>query len=231
MGFRSRPNPGEFNIEVSGHGSTTQNPLCQETVIETSETIEDAELNQNQQTLSPLSRHNSNQLSELNLAAIHNNNVDNAHDRFDEEEATIDRHKRRRRRRAIPKMKDLARAQAKRMKKKKKKKRQQSKSISEEKGGDDISVSLNQVNVSINSSFSGEISEWRKWVCLQENPDVVANNVWQFGKKEGVNFSEDEGIVVKELEGIEIRDRGKISPANANRNQTKEGGETNLGGR
>ncbi|GAU41124.1 hypothetical protein TSUD_288140 [Trifolium subterraneum] len=111
-----------------------------------------------------------------------------------------------RRRRIIPKMKDLARAKAKKMNKKKTK---QVKLSSVSKEGSESSKSLNQVNMSFGSSCSGEISEWRKWVLLHEDSSVVASKVWEFGRKEGVTHSGDEDGVVKELEGIENRDRVK----------------------
>jgi hypothetical protein len=71
-------------------------------------------------------------------------------------------------------MKDLARANAIKMKKKKGK---QIKNLTTSSGKEEISESLNQVNISLDSSCSREISEWRKWVLLHEDPSEVASKV------------------------------------------------------
>jgi hypothetical protein len=137
----------------------------------------------------------------------------------------MDELKRRRRRRPIPKLKDLARAKAKKMRKKK---RKQERKTAASNGSEEISDSSNQVNTSSNSSCSKEISEWRKWVLLHEEPGELASNVWEFGRKEGITFSGDEGGVVKELEGIEIRDREKMVANNSKCNQGAESNKCGL---
>ncbi|KAK2376927.1 zinc finger CCCH domain-containing protein [Trifolium repens] len=142
----------------------------------------------------------------------------------EEQNQKMDELKKRRRRRIVPKMKDLARANSMKMKKKK---RKQTKQRSTSNGNTVVSDSLNQVNISIDSSCSREISEWRKWVLLHEDPNEVASKVWEFGRNEGVIYSDDEGGVVKELEGIEIRDREKIVGKTSKENQ---GGESIMSG-
>jgi hypothetical protein len=132
--------------------------------------------------------------------------------------------KKKRRRRTIPKMKDLARAMALMSKKKKKK---QVKTSTTSNGNTVASDSSNQVNILLDSSCSREISEWRKWVLLHEEPSEVASKVWEFGRKEGVSFSDDEGGVVKELEAIERRDREKMG---VNISKGNQSGESNRNG-
>jgi hypothetical protein len=132
--------------------------------------------------------------------------------------------KKKRRRRTIPKMKDLARAMALMPKKKKKK---QVRTNSTSNGNTVASDSSNQVNILLDSSCSREISEWRKWVLLHEEPSEVASKVWEFGRKEGVSFSDDEGGVVKELEAIERRDREKMG---VNISKGNQSGESNRNG-
>ncbi|MCH84634.1 DUF4283 domain protein, partial [Trifolium medium] len=87
----------------------------------------------------------------------------------------------RRRRRLFPKLKDLARIKSKQMKKKRK---QKSKDVHAMEEVVHISSSSNQVNVSLGSSISGEVSEWRKWVILHDQPERVAEKVWEFGLRQ-----------------------------------------------
>ncbi|WJX17882.1 hypothetical protein P8452_07743 [Trifolium repens] len=140
------------------------------------------------------------------------------------EEQNMDNLKKRRRRRITPKMKDLARAKAIR---RKKRKINQAKNSTESNENPLASESMNQVNISTDSTCSKEISEWRKWVLLHDAPNEVASKVWEYGRKEGVSYSDDEGGVVKELEGIEIRDREKIEENNM---KSTHGGESIFNG-
>jgi hypothetical protein len=141
-----------------------------------------------------------------------------------EQNHELDNSMERRRRRVVPKMKDLARTKAIQ---KKKRKRKEAKNYSANNGISVGSEFTNQVNISIDSSCSKEISEWRKWVLLHEEPKKVASKVWEFGRKEGVSYSDDERDVVKELEGIEIRDREKNE---VNILKDNQGDESNLSG-
>ncbi|MCH89326.1 hypothetical protein A2U01_0010221 [Trifolium medium] len=104
----------------------------------------------------------------------------------------------------------------------KKKKRKQEKSVSTSNGGAVLSEASNQVNISLNSSLAGEISEWRNWVILHEESEIVASSVWNFGRKEKIIFRGDEGEVIKELEEIETRDREKSNSGKMNSKQVGE---------
>ncbi|MCI09349.1 hypothetical protein A2U01_0030435 [Trifolium medium] len=123
-----------------------------------------------------------------------------------------------RRRRVIPKLKDLARAKALKMKRKSKQKRKGDKILTE---GAEVSNSSNQVNISFDSSISGSVSEWRKWVLLHEGPEAVARGVWDFGRDRSINFEGEEGEVLKNLSDIEIRDREKYKEHVVNSEETK----------
>jgi hypothetical protein len=123
----------------------------------------------------------------------------------------------RRRRRLFPKLKDLARTKPKHMKKRRK---QTSKDSQANEEGVDILSSSNQVNVSLESSISGEISEWRKWVILHDQPERVAEKVWEFGKEANL-ICENEGDLIRELTNIEFRDRPKA----ANNSEHQRGAE------
>ncbi|MCI04875.1 hypothetical protein A2U01_0025923 [Trifolium medium] len=79
------------------------------------------------------------------------------------------------------------------------------------KEGIDISTSSNQVNVSLDSSISGEVSEWRKWVILHDQPVSIAENVWDFGKEVELNCNFEQGEMIGELTEIEKRDRLKAN--------------------
>ncbi|GAU20898.1 hypothetical protein TSUD_120900 [Trifolium subterraneum] len=125
----------------------------------------------------------------------------------------------RRRRRLFPKLKDLARSK---YKKAKKRRSQISKDVHTMEEGVGISSSLNQVNVSLGSSISGEVSEWRKWVILHDQPERVAQKVWDFGKEVSLVCEKNkEGDLIRDLANIESRDR----PEAANDSEHHRGAE------
>jgi hypothetical protein len=102
----------------------------------------------------------------------------------------------------------------------KKRRKQTSKDSQANEEGVDILSSSNQVNVSLESSISGEMSDWRKWVILHDQPERVAEKVWEFGKEANL-ICENEGDLIRELTNIEFRDRPKA----ANNSEYQRGAE------